>query len=381
MKFTIVNNIFYDYQGINLNLGGVETYLQELSLLLEDLGHQVKIIQMSEIDFVKQFNQTVTVYGFSNCNIRLPTNKKFLALVKHKVKDSIVIWGSDQLSMRLPNNESITIQHGIGFDCEAFDSGFRKLFPLLGLKKFYKFLQRYRALKLFENSKNAICVDYNFLCWYRTMRPYSTGFNHQVIPNFARLPSENIKKIESDDVKVVFARRFVSRRGIDIFLPAISRLMNERPNVNVTFAGGGGRLNDIEKFCAEYSRANIAFYSYPDSLEFHSKFDIAVVPSIGSEGTSLSLLEAMSAGCAVIATNVGGLTNIVIDNHNGLMVNPEITQLYKAMLRLVDEKELRLRLSSNAKVIVKNSFSINIWRNRWTSYINALSDNNRFKKG
>jgi hypothetical protein len=63
------------------------------------------------------------------------------------------------------------------------------------------------------------------------------------------------------------------------------------------------------------------------------------------------------------------------------MVNPEITQLYKAMLRLVDEKELRLRLSSNAKVIVKNSFSINIWRNRWTSYINALLDNNRFKKG
>ncbi|WP_420491566.1 glycosyltransferase [Neobacillus drentensis] len=53
--------------------------------------------------------------------------------------------------------------------------------------------------------------------------------------------------------------------------------------------------------------------------------------NLGSEGTSLSLLEAMAAKCAEIATNVGGMTNIILDNYNGLIINPDESELYLAL--------------------------------------------------
>ncbi|MGR4357642.1 glycosyltransferase [Escherichia coli] len=61
-------------------------------------------------------------------------------------------------------------------------------------------------------------------------------------------------------------------------------------------------------------------YKSEDSIHFHQQYDIAIVPSIGSEGTSLSLLEAMSAKCLVIATDIGGMTNIILDGFNGRMI-------------------------------------------------------------
>ena len=57
----------------------------------------------------------------------------------------------------------------------------------------------------------------------------------------------------------------------------------------------------------------------------------------------------MACGCAVVATNVGGLCNLVINNFNGLLVNPNPEEISDAITRLVDNKELRLKLINNAK--------------------------------
>ena len=57
----------------------------------------------------------------------------------------------------------------------------------------------------------------------------------------------------------------------------------------------------------------------------------------------------MACGCAVVATNVGGLCNLVINNFNGLLVNPNPEEISDAITKLVDNKELRLKLINNAK--------------------------------
>lgn len=56
----------------------------------------------------------------------------------------------------------------------------------------------------------------------------------------------------------------------------------------------------------------------------------------------------MAAGCAVICTNVGGMTNIIIDGYNGLMINPDEDSLYKALDRLIEDKLLRGKTSSQS---------------------------------
>lgn len=109
-----------------------------------------------------------------------------------------------------------------------------------------------------------------------------------------------------------------------------------------------------------------------ESIKVHSNFDIAVVPSIASEGTSLSLIEAMASGCAVISTDIGGLTNIIIDGHNGLIVKPNGDELYLALERLVCCNNLRKRLSQCGYQTVKDSFSINNWSQKWMDVITKL---------
>ena len=122
----------------------------------------------------------------------------------------------------------------------------------------------------------------------------------------------------------------------------------------------------------EFENVKFIRYESHESLEIHQDKDIAVIPTIGSEGTSLSLLEAMTAQCAVICTNVGGMTNIVLDNYNGLMINPDENSLYNAMKKLILDEKLRQKLSQRAYVTVKEGFSYDIWKEKWISVLKEL---------
>ncbi len=83
-----------------------------------------------------------------------------------------------------------------------------------------------------------------------------------------------------------------------------------------------------------------------------------------SEGTSLSCLEAMACGNAVIATNIGGLVNLVIDGYNGILINPSEDELKLALNNLLSNAELRKTLSTNA-IKVAQTFDKSIWQQKW----------------
>ena len=107
---------------------------------------------------------------------------------------------------------------------------------------------------------------------------------------------------------------------------------------------------------------------------FHSEIDISIVPTIGSEGTSLSLLEAMASKTAVVCTNVGGMSNIIIDNFNGFIINPNVEELFLKVSKLIEDKELRDRLSNNAYLTVSEGFSFELWKQKWIEVILKVID-------
>jgi glycosyltransferase involved in cell wall biosynthesis len=92
--------------------------------------------------------------------------------------------------------------------------------------------------------------------------------------------------------------------------------------------------------------------------------DITVIPTLQSEGTSLSCLEAMASGNAVIATNVGGLPNLILPDYNGLLIEPNLESLRDALLRLIEQPQLRIKLAKQGVEVAK-TFDIEIWRSRW----------------
>lgn len=85
-------------------------------------------------------------------------------------------------------------------------------------------------------------------------------------------------------------------------------------------------------------------------------FDVVVAPSV-NEAFSLALVEAMAAGCAVIASRVGGMAEIVEDGVNGLLAPPDDEEaLAAAMMRLLDDAALRSRLGHAARASAISRF-------------------------
>lgn len=101
--------------------------------------------------------------------------------------------------------------------------------------------------------------------------------------------------------------------------------------------------------------------------------DLVVIPTCYSEGTSLACLEALASKKPVIATNVGGLPDLIISGYNGLLIEPEETALLDAIKILVDNPHLRDTLSENG-VKAAQMFRISIWRSRWIGVIQQMLD-------
>ncbi len=100
--------------------------------------------------------------------------------------------------------------------------------------------------------------------------------------------------------------------------------------------------------------------------------DIVLIPTRSAEGTSLSCLEAMASGKAVIAGCTGGLTDLIIDGYNGLLLRPLTAKsLSESLELLINEPELRRSLGEKAQDTAR-AFSLEIWKKRWLKLIGQV---------
>ena len=225
--------------------------------------------------------------------------------------------------------------------------------------------------KCMQNANKVVCVDHNFVNWYRAVVPFPQT-NFTVIPNFTDIPEEK-EFVDNEDVRIIFARRFFTYRGTRLFANVIERILKNHNNVYVTFAGEGPDEEYIRNKFNGNDKVTITKYNSNESLKIHKKHDIAVVPTIGSEGTSLSLLEAMASGCAAVCSNVGGMTNIILDGFNGIIFDPyNEDDFYYAIERLVKDKNERIRIAKNGYITARESFSLQVWRERWNKVIDDI---------
>lgn len=362
-KIHIINTIYLTLDGSKLSVGGVETYISNLCRVIIECGYEPIVYQMASKPFDILYDG-VKVHGI------VCSKKK---IVKEALKiipeNEVVVFANDEVIHGRYKGKTLAIQHGIGWDLPIHkDRG--ALADLLYFTE--RVISAYKKVKNNQRTDVVVCVDYNYLNWYRTQVNASKA-HFEVIPNFTRIPYTKYSKSDNT-INIIFARRFVNRRGTRIFVPAIKRIINEYRNVDITFAGNGPDEEYIKEQFANCNNVHMTQYGCEESLKVHSDKHIAVIPSIGSEGTSLSLLEAMASGCAVICTNVGGMTNIVLDHYNGLMVSPDETSIYLALKELLDNRELLKHISDKGYETAKYAFSYEKWSRAWERIIHSLEN-------
>jgi glycosyltransferase involved in cell wall biosynthesis len=362
--------------GKTVTIGGVQSYLIALSQVIQSIGWAAVLVQIGDVDFDAEV-RGVPVWGRKISPKQ--RRKSYLVSLYDRVKSDIqknkgiVIWGLPDGGEKIPGAPTISIQHGISFDLVR-DRNKDRFLKSLGLHRLQKFRQHWIACKTPHNSDHLVCVDYNYQNWYRTFSDRTNDSSLTVIPNFSRIPEWEIAH-KKQFQKVVFARRFAFERGSPIMIEAVESLLNKNAPLEFTFAGDGPYRPQIEALQAKFpNQVTLTKYAAEESLDFHRQFDIAVIPTFGSEGTSLSLLEAMAAGCAVICTDVGGMTNIVIDQFNGLMVPPEADAVEKAIESIAASPDTANQMCRFARDTVEKGFSETLWAQRWESVLRNVAD-------
>lgn len=352
---------FFDFDQNQPRIGGIQTYLTDLMEILNELGFKTIIFQPGDKEVYVQKS------CYEVCQIKANSFYNVIRYIERiaDIDNDLLIFGSDTLIVRNHFKHSIAIQHGISWDIPTFSK--HSILRIVGATSF----QTYMTVKRLERVSCLVCVDFNFQNWYRSQMDHER-IPLTVIPNYTRIDSCNEKN--NDIVRIIFARRLFPYRGTRVFTKAIKRILIEYKHVKVTIAGNGPDEQWMKDELNEFNNVEFTQYESSDSLLIHSDKHIAVVPTVGSEGTSLSLLEAMSAQCAVVASDVGGLSNIIIAGYNGLMVKAgDYEQLYRSIKMLIDDASERNRIARAGYDTVKYGFSYEMWKSRWIEVISSVT--------
>jgi len=190
------------------------------------------------------------------------------------------------------------------------------------------------------------------------------------------------KELSIDSCKVVigFSGTFGLWHGIPQLTEAIDIILKNKLSHNVQFLiiGSGGELKTVmEQKLSNYK--NIIFkglVSYDQIQYFLGVCDILVSPHCmmleNKEffGSPTKVFEYMAMGKGIVASNIGQIGRILEDNKTAILVEPgNVRQLVKAILRLVNDKDLRLKLGRNARIIVLKRYT---WDRNIKRLINRL---------
>jgi len=171
-----------------------------------------------------------------------------------------------------------------------------------------------------------------------------------IVPNAAPRPALPHRG-GGDLVHILFLGRIGDRKGVPQLGEALSRMRGD-PSWRATIAGDGHveAARAKAKEAGLDDRVQIPGWVGPDQVaELLANADIMVLPSF-NENLPISVIEAMAAGLAVVATPVGAVEDIITDDVNGLLVPPgDVDALTVALQRLVADPQLRARLGKAAQ--------------------------------
>jgi glycosyltransferase involved in cell wall biosynthesis len=173
-----------------------------------------------------------------------------------------------------------------------------------------------------------------------------------------------LKEIGSDrdTILIGIIGRLVPIKNHALFLDSVSMFLRDKPsgyNVKFPIIGDGEERRRLEEYVSTKGlNGAVIFTGWVEELaSVYSDLDVVVLTSL-NEGTPVALIEAMASGKAVISTTVGGVTELIENGENGLLVESRDTYgLSRAMLRLAEDPMLRAKLGNRAREDVKNKYS------------------------
>jgi len=174
---------------------------------------------------------------------------------------------------------------------------------------------------------------------------------------------KNLRKnlhLEDEDFVAVLAAEFRMEKGHDTAFMAVNEVKRHGKNIKLILLGDGEKEPELRVLAQQLVlEENIRWEGYQKDIRPYLGICDAVLISSYAESFSMSMLEALAAGCPVVATHVGGADEVIVESHNGLLVKPgDPISMAEAFETMIENVELRRQMGENAHASVAGDFDV-----------------------
>jgi glycosyltransferase involved in cell wall biosynthesis len=168
--------------------------------------------------------------------------------------------------------------------------------------------------------------------------------------------------VPADRLLIGAIGRLTWEKGHVDLIQAIAAIAPSSPTVQCVIVGGGPEEQRLTQLIDDLGVGEHVRLvgQREDARQLLSAFDVAVLPS-RTEGSPVALLEYMAAGAPIVATDVGGIPELIEDGVHGLLVPPQDPgQLATAIERLIHDRALAARLGGAARERQSTEFNLSV---------------------
>jgi glycosyltransferase involved in cell wall biosynthesis len=180
----------------------------------------------------------------------------------------------------------------------------------------------------------------------------------------------------AEQFRIGFVKAFLSEYGPDFMVKAMPIICRDVPNARLIMVGGGVMKDELRRLAGKLGMADrIEFAGFvPNERvpEIMQTFDVLVHPSTVSESFGVVLLEAQACGVPVVATRVGGVPEVCVDQKTGFLVPPgDPDVLAEKVITLAKDSELRKQMGVEARKFVLENYQ---WQDNVEKMLRLLTE-------
>ena len=180
--------------------------------------------------------------------------------------------------------------------------------------------------------------------------------------------NQKIKEnLNIQDLFLLAVGRFAEKKGFKFLIEAMPEILQKRPQAKLVVIGFGPQEEELKRLVRQFGLEKVVLFvgskAGEELAEYFATADIFIGPSVvtdsgDTEGQGVVFLEAMASGTAVIASDVGGVKDIVRDFETGLLVpQKDSGAIAEKTLLLLDDQKLRSELASSGRRLAESEYS------------------------